>query len=156
MRKVAFLGLKIKSWDIVLTNGGIIFKTNLLFFTKGQPTQDIWFYEHPYPAGVKNYSKTRPMKFEEFQAEIDWWGSEADGFASRVENEQAWKVSIEEVIARNFNLDIKNPHQGEVINHDPDELLASYAQQQQSISQLRDQLKDILSAALADNTAQGE
>src|SRR5690554_4553023 len=131
-------------------------KTNLLFFTKGQPTRDIWFYEHPYPAGVKNYSKTRPMKFEEFQAEIDWWGSEADGFASRVENEQAWKVSIEDVIAHNFNLDIKNPHQGEVINHDPDELLVSYAQQQQSISQLRDQLKDVLSAALADNTAQGQ
>jgi type I restriction-modification system DNA methylase subunit len=82
-------------------------KTNLLFFTKGQPTKDIWFYEHPYPAGVKNYSKTKPMKFEEFQAEIDWWGNEADGFASRVENEQAWKVSIDEVIARNFNLDIK-------------------------------------------------
>lgn len=131
-------------------------KTNLLFFTKGQPTRDIWFYEHPYPAGVKNYSKTRPMKFEEFQAEIDWWGSEADGFASRVENEQAWKVSIEDVIAHNFNLDIKNPHQGEVINHDPGELLVSYAQQQQSISQLRDQLKDVLSAALADNTAQGQ
>jgi type I restriction enzyme M protein len=24
-------------------------KTNLLFFTKGQPTQDVWYYEHPYP-----------------------------------------------------------------------------------------------------------
>lgn len=56
---------------------------------------------------MKNYSKTKPMKFEEFQAEIDWWGNEADGFASRVENEQAWKVSIDDVIARNFNLDIK-------------------------------------------------
>ncbi|SPW47775.1 restriction modification enzyme M subunit [Escherichia coli] len=87
-------------------------KTNLLFFTKGQPTKEIWFYEHPYPAGVKNYSKTKPMKFEEFQAEIDWWGNEADGFASRVENEQAWKVSIDDVIARNFNLDIKNPTSG--------------------------------------------
>jgi type I restriction enzyme M protein len=41
-------------------------KTNLLFFTKGQPTERVWFYEHPYPAGVKNYSKTRPMKFDEF------------------------------------------------------------------------------------------
>ena len=62
-------------------------KTNILFFTKGQPTKDIWFYEHPYPEGVKNYSKTRPMKFEEFQQEMDWWGNEADGFAERVENE---------------------------------------------------------------------
>ena len=69
-------------------------KTNILFFTKGQPTKDIWFYEHPYPEGVKNYSKTKPMKFEEFQTEIDWWGDESDGFASRVENDHAWKVDF--------------------------------------------------------------
>ncbi|HCS6420395.1 TPA: N-6 DNA methylase [Escherichia coli] len=124
-------------------------KTNLLFFTKGQPTKEIWFYEHPYPAGVKNYSKTKPMKFEEFQAEIDWWGNEADGFASRVENEQAWKVSIDDVIARNFNLDIKNPHQAETVSHDPDELLVQYAKQQAEIQTLRNQLRDILGAALS-------
>ena len=123
-------------------------KTNILFFTKGQPTKDIWFYEHPYPAGVKNYSKTKPMKFEEFKTEQEWWGDEADGFAARVENEQAWKVSIDEVIARNFNLDIKNPHVGEIISHDPDELLADYAQQQKEIHGLLDQLKGILGDAL--------
>ena len=128
-------------------------KTNILFFTKGQPTQDVWFYEHPYPAGVKNYSKTKPMKFEEFQTEIDWWGDEADGFAARVENEQAWKVSMADIIARNFNLDIKNPHVGEVISHDPDELLADYNRQQQQISALRQQLKTILGNALS---GQGE
>ncbi|PSW73710.1 restriction endonuclease subunit M [Photobacterium sp. GB-50] len=127
-------------------------KTNILFFTKGKPTKDVWFYEHPYPEGVKNYSKTKPMKFEEFQQEIDWWGNEADGFATRVENEHAWKVSIEDIIARNFNLDIKNPHQDEVIAHDPQELLASYQQQQQEIADLRNQLKNILSDALKSST----
>lgn len=131
-------------------------KTNLLFFTKGKPTQDIWFYEHPYPAGVKNYSKTRPMKFEEFQAEIDWWGSERDGFATRVENEHAWKVSIDEVIARNFNLDIKNPHVGETISYDPNELLAAYTEQQQSITELRNQLKTVLGNALLSEVDQFE
>ncbi|UKA03075.1 N-6 DNA methylase [Photobacterium damselae] len=127
-------------------------KTNILFFTKGKPTKDVWFYEHPYPEGVKNYSKTKPMKFEEFQQEIDWWGNEADGFAARVENEHAWKVSIEEIIERNFNLDIKNPHQDEVIAHDPQELLASYQQQQQEIAELRNQLKNILGDALKSST----
>ncbi|ELI0636873.1 N-6 DNA methylase [Vibrio harveyi] len=124
-------------------------KTNILFFTKGQPTKEVWFYEHPYPEGVKNYSKTKPMKFEEFQAEIDWWGFEADGFASRVENNHAWKVSIDEIIARNFNLDIKNPYQEEVVSHNPQELLASYQTQQQEITELRNQLKDILGNALS-------
>ena len=128
-------------------------KTNILFFTKGQPTKDVWFYEHPYPAGVKNYSKTKPMKFEEFEAEIAWWGDEADGFAARVENEQAWKVSIETIIERNFNLDIKNPHVGEQISHDPDELLARYATEQAEIQSLRDQLKVILGDALGKGAA---
>ena len=135
-------------------------KTNILFFTKsdGTPekaTKNIWYYEHPYPEGVKNYNKTKPMKFEEFQTEIDWWGNEEDSFASRVETEQAWKVSIDEVIARNFNLDIKNPHVVEQINHDPDELLATYEQQQHDISELRNQLKDILSAALTSSASEG-
>ncbi|MCT7943620.1 type I restriction-modification system subunit M [Shewanella holmiensis] len=128
-------------------------KTNILFFTKGSPTKDVWFYEHPYPAGVKNYNKTKPMKFEEFETELEWWGNEADGFASRVENEQAWKVSIEDIIARNYNLDIKNPHVGEVISHDPQELLSDYAKQQADIQALRDQLKGILSAALSSPSA---
>jgi type I restriction enzyme M protein len=123
-------------------------KTNILFFTKGKPTEKVWYYEHPYPAGVKSYNKTKPMKFEEFQTEIDWWGNEADGFASRVENEQAWQVSIADIIGRNFNLDIKNPHVGEVISHDPQVLLTDYAKQQNNIQVLRDQLKGILSAAL--------
>jgi type I restriction enzyme M protein len=128
-------------------------KTNILFFTKGTPTKDVWFYEHPYPAGVKNYNKTKPMKFEEFETELAWWGNEADGFASRVENEQAWKVSIEDIIARNYNLDIKNPHVGEVISHDTQELLQDYAKQQADIQALRDQLKGIFSAALSSPSA---
>jgi type I restriction enzyme M protein len=123
-------------------------KTNILFFTKGTPTKNIWFYEHPYPEGVKNYNKTKPMKFEEFKTENEWWGNEQDGFASRTESEQAWQVSIDDIIARNFNLDIKNPHEGEQINHDPQELLGQYASQQQDIQKLRDQLKGILADAL--------
>ena len=113
------------------------------------PTKAVWYYEHPYPPGYKSYSKTKPMKFEEFQAEIDWWGNEADGFESRQETEQAWKVSLEEIQARNYNLDIKNPHVGEQVSHDPNELLAQYQAQQQEIQALRDQLKDILAEALS-------
>lgn len=78
-------------------------KTNLLFFTKGSAVDDgtehfhtdtIWFYEHPYPPGYKSYSKTKPIRLEEFKPERDWWGSEANDFADRVENEFAWKVDF--------------------------------------------------------------
>lgn len=128
-------------------------KTNLLFFTKGKPTETIWYYEHPYPAGVKNYSKTRPMKVEEFEPEKAWWGNEADGFASREQNAQTWKVSIDEIKARNYSLDIKNPHVGEQVSHDPEELLQSYAQQQKEMAEIRNQLKAILARALTSDIA---
>ncbi|MBK7422304.1 MAG: SAM-dependent DNA methyltransferase [Propionivibrio sp.] len=121
-------------------------KTNLLFFTKGTPTEHIWFYEHPYPPGVKNYNKTKPMRLEEFEAEKVWWGGgERSG---RVENEYAWKVSADEIKARNYNLDIKNPHSPDAVIHDPEQLLADYAALQQRIASTRDQLKAVLAAAL--------
>ncbi|MFL0350529.1 class I SAM-dependent DNA methyltransferase [Stenotrophomonas lactitubi] len=78
-------------------------KTNLLFFTKGAAVDDgtehfhtdvIWYYEHPYPPGYKSYSKTKPIRLEEFKPEQDWWGIEANDFADRVENEFAWKVDF--------------------------------------------------------------
>jgi type I restriction enzyme M protein len=128
-------------------------KTNLLFFTKGESTQHIWYYEHPYPEGAKSYNKTKPMRFEEFQPEITWWGKESDGFKTRVETEQAWKVSAADIKARNYNLDIKNPHVSEQISHDPEELLKKYAKQKQEIASLRDQLKTILGDALNNNGA---
>lgn len=127
-------------------------KTNLLFFTKGTPTQHIWFYEQPLPAGVKAYNKTKPMKVEEFETLANWWGSESDGFSARQENEQAWKVSLAELQARNYNLDCKNPHVGEQITHDPELLLAQYHTMQQDITGLRNQLKSILGEALASST----
>ncbi len=123
-------------------------KTNLLFFTKGKATEQIWYYEHPYPEGVKSYNKTKPMRFAEFQPEIDWWGTEEDNFAARVETEQAWKVTIDEIKSRNYNLDIKNPHVEELTKYDPQELLEKYERQQQEISCLRDELKNILADAL--------
>jgi type I restriction enzyme M protein len=123
-------------------------KTNLLFFTKGRPTTHVWYYEHPYPEGVKSYNKTKPMRFEEFATEIAWWGDEADGFKARKQTEQAWHVPIADIVARNYNLDIKNPHVGEQISHDPDELLARYRDIMAEVGSIRERLKQELTAAL--------
>ncbi|MEZ5608187.1 MAG: class I SAM-dependent DNA methyltransferase [Burkholderiaceae bacterium] len=123
-------------------------KTNLLFFTKGQPTREVWYYEHPYPPGFKTYNKTKPIAISEFAAEKAWWGTEQDGFAARVENERAWKVGIDTLRAANWNLDQKNPHVGEQTSHDPDQLLADYARLQAEAQALRDELKGILAQSL--------
>ena len=65
--------------------------TNLLFFEKGEPTKDIWFYEHRVPEGQKAYSMTRPIKVEHLKPCVDWWGGAKR--KGRVENEVAWRVA---------------------------------------------------------------
>ena len=123
-------------------------RTNLLFFTKGAPTTHVWYYEHPYPAGQKSYNKGKPIRIEEFEAERQWWGNEADGFASREENEQAWRVSIEQLKASNYNLDIKNPHSSDTGPGDVDHLLPEYEKLLQQIAATRAALKQQLQEAL--------
>ena len=116
-------------------------RTNLLFFTKGQPTTEIWYYEHPYPPGAKSYNKTKPIRIEEFAAERAWWHK-------REENEFAWRVDIETIRAGGFNLDMKNPHNGDSGPGDVDELLPEYEQLLARIAATRAKLKAELYQAL--------
>ena len=76
--------------------------TNLLFFTKGEPTKEIWYWEHQLPEGQKAYSKTKPIQKAEFKSLLAWWNN-------RSENERAWRVPIEAIAEGGWNLDIKNP-----------------------------------------------
>jgi type I restriction enzyme M protein len=76
--------------------------TNLLFFTKGTPTKEVWYYEHKLPEGQKAYNKTKPIQAKEFDPIKTWW-------TDRKESDIAWKVPIQTIIDRNYDLDIKNP-----------------------------------------------
>ncbi len=121
--------------------------TNLLFFEKGEPTKDIWFYEHRVPDGQKAYSMTKPIRFEHLQGCIDWWGGKTR--KGREETPQAWKVTAEEIKARGYNLDIKNPHIVSDDHGDPEVLLESLNAAEAQTASLRNQLKAILAEALA-------
>jgi type I restriction enzyme M protein len=123
-------------------------RTNLLFFAKGSPTREVWYYEHPYPPGAKSYNKGKPIRIEEFEVEKAWWGSEKDGFAAREENEQAWHVSFDQIKAGNYNLDLKNPHNPDVGPGDVDHLLPEYEKLLAQIAETRAALKRELHRAL--------
>jgi type I restriction enzyme M protein len=121
--------------------------TNLLFFEKGEPTNDTWFWEHRVPEGQKGYSMTKPIHFEHLQGCIDWWGGpKREG---RKEGPFAWKVTTDEVKARDFNLDLKNPHTVTDDHGEPEELLAKLTAAEAETARLHDQLKAILAEALA-------
>ena len=80
--------------------------TNLLFFKKGEPTKEIWYYEHRMPEGYKAYNKTRPIQVQEFEPIRAWWNN-------RKESDICWKVSIDTIVERGYDLDIKNPTKAE-------------------------------------------
>ena len=91
--------------------------TNLLFFTKGEPTKEIFYWEHKLPEGQKSYSKTKPIQKKEFDSLKAWWNN-------RLENEQTWKVGIDVLKNNGYNLDIKNPCvKDEEISYSTQELL---------------------------------
>ncbi|WP_446683493.1 N-6 DNA methylase [Cyanobacterium sp. HL-69] len=115
--------------------------TNILFFDRTQPTEKIWFFEHPYPQGYKSYSRSKPLTIKEFDREKAWW-------QKREENEFAWAVSVEEIIAKNYNLDSKNPYQ-ESINHGkPEDLMEEFTQLSQQVKKIQDELKTELTESL--------
>jgi len=116
-------------------------RTNLLFFTKGEPTREVWYYEHPYPAGAKSYNKTRPIRFDEFAPEQAWWDN-------RTESEQAWRVPVEDIVKNGYNLDLKNPNKVEDGPGDVDHLLPEYEKLLSQIAHTRAALKGILREAL--------
>jgi type I restriction enzyme M protein len=121
--------------------------TNLLFFEKGTPTKDIWFWEHRVPESQKAYSMTKPIRFEHLQDCVEWWGGKER--KGREEGPQAWKVTAEDIKARGYNLDIKNPHAIVDDHGDPETLLADLSHADAETACLRDQLKTILAEALA-------
>jgi len=109
--------------------------TNVIFFDRSQPTRKIWYYEHLPPEDRKNYTKTKPLRSEEFADCLAWW-------TDRKENEHAWQVDANDIIKHdergdpNINLDIVNPNFSHQMNLDsPEELVDSILSEEEQIKQ---------------------
>jgi type I restriction enzyme M protein len=108
--------------------------SNLIFFDRSGPTRDIWYYQIPLPQGRRKYTKTKPMEYAEFANCLAWWGA-------REENAHAWKVSAADVLKYDAegklvsaNLDIKNPHSLEALEHrDPKNLIAEILRKEMKV-----------------------
>jgi type I restriction enzyme M protein len=111
--------------------GGV--KTNLLFFTKGRPTESIWYYDL---SGVK-VTKRKPLTLADFAEFFDLLPDRAD-------SERSWTVSREEIERRNFDLKAVNPHA--VVEEDTrtvEELLDLIEQKQQEVAEALARLRAI-------------
>jgi type I restriction enzyme M protein len=111
--------------------------TNILFFDRTGSTKRIWYYEVPGRDGGR-YSKSKPMQFNEFNNCITWWNK-------RIENQYAWIVSVDEFIARGWNLDCRNPNKSEGIEHlSPNVLYQNILEKEARIIEILKEISQLL------------
>ncbi|MBI3977804.1 MAG: SAM-dependent DNA methyltransferase [Chloroflexi bacterium] len=115
--------------------------TNVLFFEACAPdaeepcTREVWYYELPLPEGRKQYTKTKPLTFEDFGPCVEWWNS-------RAEHEHAWRVPVDQILANDCNLDVKNPHVKTDVEHrPPEELIEAIVQKERRILEILEEIK---------------
>lgn len=126
--------------------------TNILFFDRSQPTKETWFYRLDMPEGYKNFSKTKPMQLAHFAPVMDWWTNREainiDGF------DKAKSYTADEIIARNYNLDLCGfPHVEEEILP-PHELIHHYQEKRASLNADIDRILSQISAMLGMDISQ--
>ncbi|WP_214691585.1 MULTISPECIES: class I SAM-dependent DNA methyltransferase [unclassified Exiguobacterium] len=114
--------------------------TNMLFFDKTKPTEDVWVYRLDMPEGYKNFSKTRPIKLEHFEPALEWWNNRVEIIDGK--NEKARKFTAEEIIDRKYNLDLCKFPQDEEVILEPQELIENYVAER---SRLNHEIDSILS-----------
>ncbi|HRN46897.1 MAG TPA: N-6 DNA methylase [Niabella sp.] len=89
-------------------------KTVVLFFTKGEPTKKIWYYQ--LDPG-RNMGKTNPLNDEDLKDFVLLQKTFADG-------DNSWLVNSENIDTNTFDLSVKNQNKKEVVRlRSPQEIL---------------------------------
>jgi len=93
---------------------------NILIFEKTGPTKDIWFYQMNTRKGLKTYSKTDPLTFEDFSDVLDW-------YQNKNKNKNSWNVKMDDIT--DYNLDVPNPYkEKEKVLESPEKILNNIIQ----------------------------
>jgi len=118
----------------VFLNAGAASKTNLLFFTKGEPTKEIWYYD----LSDLNITKSQPLTVEHFDEFFKL-------LPNREPSERSWKVSVDEIIAKNYDMKAVNPNRKDDSDkRTPNELIELIEQENEKLIEILKMLKDNL------------
>ena len=113
--------------------------TNILFFDKTEATKEIWYYDVPLPEGYRSFSKTKPFKSVHLDGVRKWWNNRDK------EDINSYKVTIDEVRSKEYNLDFKNPNKlVEEKEYTLDELLTTMEAKSRNIVSLVDKIREAL------------
>jgi len=106
--------------------------TNILFFERSEPTKETWFYRLDMPDGYKHFSKTKPMKLEHFAPAVEWWNNREEIVIEGFDKAKCY--TTQELVGRNYNLDLCGfPHEEEEILP-PRELIQQYQEKRASLN----------------------
>jgi len=110
--------------------------TNIVFFDKSGSTKEIWYYQMKVREGIKAYSKTKPIQYEDFVKVSEW-------MKNKIENNTAWKVSVKDI--KDFNLDIKNPNEKEErLDISPHKLMNDIIKDENNVLTLLEKIEKLL------------
>lgn len=120
----------------VFVNAGAGVKTDLLFFSKGESTQRVWYYDMTLTDEFKprKVNKSNPLVFEDFQDFFRRLALSPDD-PDRI-SERSWYVNIDEIRAKNYDLKATNENAPDLSDkRTPEELIAIIEQAQAEIAQ---------------------
>jgi len=121
----------------VSPKGGSGPKTNLLFFEKGIPTKEIWYYELTPPNG-KNYTRNNPIKDEDLEDAYK-------KYQEREISENSWIIKVEDIIKRDYDLSAKNPNRVKLTTYrSPDKIVDGVLKEEEEIAIIIKEIKKSL------------
>lgn len=90
-------------------------KTVVLFFTKGEPTQKVWYYQ--LDVG-RNMGKTNPLNDKDLQEFVELQKEFG-------ESDKSWSLNVSNLDQKTWDLSVKNPDaEEEVVLREPEEIIA--------------------------------
>lgn len=114
----------------VFTGAGV--KTVVLFFTKGEPTQKVWYYQLD-----KHFTKTKPITESDLADFLSLQKTKA-------ESEDSWSIDVS-ALGEDYDLSVKNPNKVvEVDERTPSEIFTNLVALNTETKQLLDEIKGMI------------
>lgn len=115
------------------TGAGV--KTVVLFFTKGEPTKKIWYYQ--LDTG-RNMGKTNPLNDKDMEEFITLQ-------QTKPESENSWILNVNDLDENTFDLSPKNPNTPEEAPlRSPEEILAEMETLDEETNSILNQIKELI------------
>ncbi len=116
----------------VFTGAGV--KTVVIFFTKGEPTRKIWYYQLNLP---RTLGKTNPLSEADLEEFVRLQ-------KTQTESENSWLLDVS-TLSEDCDLSVKNPNKPEIIDdRTPAEILDTIASLNADSAELIQQIRELL------------